>query len=141
MWTGDVLVYLRHLITCRAFQDIRAHGPQNFRGMRDSNKFGQDNSIWTTTDINAYHEASARGDLRLTLPPSGRLVSRTMVENPDPQYAPRSLPSDNTIMGDLETNMWIRDASNMSHPLMLMPKNDSFSPFTTSQSSNSEGVT
>ena len=126
MWTGGVSVYLRHLSKCRAFQDIRAHGPQKLRDMRGSDKVGQDNSIWTTTDINAYQRASARGDLRLALLPSGRLVSSNMVENPNPQHAPRSLPPDNAIMGDLEPNVWIRDASNMSHPLMLMPENDGF---------------
>ena len=111
---------------CRAFQDIRAHGPRNLRGMRDSNKIGQNDSIWTMIDINAYHEASAHGNLRLTLTPSGRLVLSTMVDNPDLQYTPRSLSPDNTIMGDLEPNVWIRDVSNMSHPLMLMPEDDGF---------------
>ena len=94
--------------------------------MRDSDKVGQDNSIWTTTDINTYHEASARGNLLLMLIPNGRLVMSTMVENPNPQHTPRSLPPDDTIMGDLEPNVWIRDVSNMSHPLMLIPENNGF---------------
>ena len=76
--------------------------------------------------ITAYHEASASGDLRPTLLPSGHLMSSTMVENPEPQYTPRSLPPDDTIMGDLEPNVWIRDASNMSHTLMLRPEDDGF---------------
>ena len=67
----------------RAFRDIRTHGPYNLRGMRDTDKVGQDDSIWMTIDINAYHEASALGDLSLTLLPSGRLVSSAGVENPD----------------------------------------------------------
>jgi len=79
-----------------------------------------------TIDINAYHEASALGDLSLTLLPSGCLVSSTMVENPDQQYTPRSLPPDGTIMGDFEPNVWIRDVSNMSHTLMLRPEDDGF---------------
>jgi hypothetical protein len=52
--------------------------------MRDNNKVGQDNSILTSTDINANHKDSAYDNLRLTLLPSGRLVSSTMVENPNP---------------------------------------------------------
>ena len=126
MWTGDVPAYLRHLSMCRAFRNIRTHGPHNLRGMRDSGKVRQDDSILTTIDIIAYHEASAHGDLQLTLLPSGRLVSSTMVENPDPQYTPRSLLPDDTIMGDLKPNVWIRDASNMSHPLMLMPEDNGY---------------
>ena len=50
------------------------HGPHNLWGMCDSDKVGQDDSIWTTIDINAYYEASALEDLSLTLLPSGRLV-------------------------------------------------------------------
>ena len=126
VWTGDVSAYFRHLSTCRAFRNICAHGPHNLRGMRDSDKVGQDDSIWTTIDINAYHEASALGVLSLTLLPRGRLVSSTMVENPNPQYTPRSLPTDDTIMGGLEPNAWIRDRSNMSHILMLSPEDDGF---------------
>ena len=58
--------------------------------------------------------------------PIGHLVSSTMVENPGPQYTPRSLPPDNTIMSDLEPKVWTRDVSNMKHPLMLMPEDDGF---------------
>ena len=126
MWTGDVPAYLRHLSTCRAFSDIRAYGRRNLQDMRDSNKVGQDDSIWTTIDIKAYYEASALGALSLTLLPSGRLVASSGVENPDPQYTPRSLLTDDTIMGDLEPNVWIKDISNTSHILMLRPDDDGF---------------
>ena len=87
---------------------------------------GQDDSIWTTVDINAYYEASKLGDLRLTLLPSGRLVASSGVENPDPQYTPHSFPygDDDTIMGDLEPNVWIQDASKTSQVLMLTPDDD-----------------
>ena len=119
-------MYLRHLRTCRVFHDIRAYGRHNLRDMRDSDKVGQDDSIWTTIDTNAYHEASALGVLSLTLLPRGRLVSSTMVENPNPQHAPRSLPPDDTIMGDLEPNMWTKDVSNTSHILMLTLEDGGF---------------
>ena len=96
--------------------------------MRDSDKVGQDDSIWTTVDINAYYEASELGDLRLTLLPSGRLVASSGVELPNLQYTTRSLPDDNddTIMGNLEPNVWIQDVSNTSHILMLTPDDDGF---------------
>ena len=94
--------------------------------MRNRDKVRQDDFIWTTTDVTAYHEASTRGDLYLTLLPNVRLVSSTMVENPDPQYTPYSLPPDDAIMGDFEPNVWIRDASNTSHLLMLVPEDDDF---------------
>ena len=79
-------------------------------------------------DINAYYEASKLGDLSLTLLPSSHLVASSRVENPDPQYTPRSLPDneDGTIMGDLEPNMWIKDVSNTSHILMLTLEDGGF---------------
>ena len=52
--------------------------------MCDTDKVGQDDSIWTTIDINAYYKASTLGDLSLTLLPSGCLVASSGVENPDP---------------------------------------------------------
>ena len=94
--------------------------------MRDTDKVGQDDSIWTTININAYYEASALRDLSLTLLPSGCLVSSSGVENPDPQYTPRSLPEYNTIMGNLEPKVWIKDVSTTSHILMLRPEDDGF---------------
>ena len=126
MWTGDVPGYFKHLSTCRAFRDILVQGPWNLLGMHDKDKVTRDDSIWTTSDVNAYHEASTFGDMHLTLLLNGRPVSSTMMQNPDPHYAPRSLPPDEGIMGDCEPNVWIRDTSDTSNLLMLLPKDDAF---------------
>ena len=96
--------------------------------MCNSGKVRQDDSIWTTTYVNAYHEVSTCGDLCLMLLPNGRLVSNTMVGNPNPQHAPQNLLPDGAIIGDLGPKVWIRDASNTSHLLMLMPEDDGFFP-------------
>ena len=92
--------------------------------MRNSNTVRQDDSIWTTTDVNACHEASTCGDLHLMLLPNGLLVSSTMMQKSDPHYAPHRFPPDGVILGDCEPNVWIRDASNTSHLLMLLPEDD-----------------
>ena len=57
--------------------------------MQDDDKVEQDNSIWTMSDVNAYHEAGTDGNMQLTLLSNGHLMSSTMIQNPDPHYAPR----------------------------------------------------
>ena len=47
-----------------------------------------------------------------------------MVENLKPQNTPRSLPTDDAIMANLEPIVWIRDGSNKSYTLMLSPEDD-----------------
>ena len=94
--------------------------------MRNRDKVRQDDSIWTTTYVNAYHEVSTCGDLCLMLLPNGRLVSNTMVGNPNPQHAPQNLLPDGAIMGDFKPNVWIREASDTSHLLMLLPEDYGF---------------
>ena len=87
----------------------------------------QEVSIWTTSDVNAYHEARARGDLQLHLLNNGRLASNTMVQNLDPHYAPQRFLPDGGIMGDYEPNVTIRDTVNPSNALTLLPRvNGSF---------------
>ena len=49
-----------------------------------------------------------------------------MVEDPNPQHAPRNLLPDGAIIGDLGPKVWIRDASNTSHLLMLLPEDYGF---------------
>ena len=128
MWIGDVPAYLRHLSTCRVFRDIRAYGCHNLQDMRDTKKVGQDDSIWTSININAYYKASTLRDLSLTLLPSGRLVASSVMENSDLKYTPHSLPEDKdiTIMGDLKPNVWIKGVFNTSHIWMLRPEDNGF---------------
>ena len=80
----------------------------------------QDNSIWTMSDVNAYHEAGTCGDMQLVLLSNVCLVSSTMVQNPDPHCAPQRFPSDGGIMGDYKPNVTIRDTVNSSNALTLM---------------------
>ena len=88
MWTDNVPECLKYLSTCRAFRDILVQGPQNLRNRQDNNKVERDESIWMTSDVNAYHEAGTCGDMQLTLLSNGRLVLSTMIQNPDPHYVP-----------------------------------------------------
>ena len=92
--------------------------------MHDKDKVTRDDSIWTTSDVNAYHEASTYGDMQLTLLSNGRLVSSTMMQNPDPHYAPQRLPPDEGIMGDYKLNVTIRDTVTPSSVLALVPRDD-----------------
>ena len=62
-----------------------------------------------TSDVNAYHKARERGNLQLHLLDNGRLVSSTMVQNPDLHYSSRRLPPDEGIRRDYEPNVIIHD--------------------------------
>ena len=92
--------------------------------MQGDDMVEQEDSIWTTSDVNAYHEACACGNLQLTLLENGRLVSSTMLQNPDPHYALRSLSTAGGIMGDYEPNITIRDTFNSSNTLMLLSRDN-----------------
>ena len=126
MWTGNVPEYLTHLnlSTCRVFRDILIQGPQNLQNIQDNNKMERDDSIWTTSDISAYHKACTCGDMQLTLLSNGRLVSSTMLQNPDPHCTPQSLPPDGGIMGDYKPNVTIRDTFDTSNVVMLLSQGD-----------------
>ena len=92
--------------------------------MQDEDKVKRDDSIWTTSDVNAYHKASKNGNMQLTLLSNGRLVLSTMKQSLDPNYAPQCLPFDKCIMGDCEPNVTIGDTVNTSNVVMLPPRDD-----------------
>ena len=126
MWTGGVTEYLKHLSTCRAFRHILAQGPRKLLDMQDGDKVERDESIWTTSDVNAYHEASENGNMHLTLLPNSRLVSINMTQNPDPDYAPQRLLPNKGIMRDCKPNVRVSDAFDTSTILVLLPQDDGF---------------
>ena len=125
-WIGDVPEYLKHLSTCHAFGHIIAQGPQNLLVIQARDKVQQDDSIWTTTDVNACHKSSANGDLYLTLLRNGRLVSSTMTQNTNPNYGPRRLLPNEGIMWDCKPNVRVRDTFDTSTVLVLPPQGNSF---------------
>ena len=95
--------------------------------MQDGDKVQRDDSIWTTSDVNAYHKASANGDLHLMLLPNSRLVSSNMTQNTDPDYASqRFLPDEGSIMGDCEPNVKVMDVFDKSTVLVLLPQDIGF---------------
>ena len=79
MWTGDVPEYLAHLLTCRVFRNLLSQSPQSLQDMQAGDMMERDATIWTTSDINAYHEAREHGDLQLHFLDNDQLVSSTMV--------------------------------------------------------------
>ena len=92
--------------------------------MQGDDKMERDDSIWTTSDVNAYHEACTCGDIQLTFLSNGRLVLGTMLQNPNTHCTPQSLPPDRGIMGDCEPNVTIGDTVNTSNVVMLPPRDD-----------------
>ena len=84
----------------------------------------RDATIWTTSDINAYHKARKHGDLEPHLLDNGRLVSSTMVQNPDLHYSPRRFPPSGDIMGDYEPSVMIHDIVTPSSALALAPRDN-----------------
>ena len=94
--------------------------------MQDKDKVKRDDSIWTTSDVNAYHKASKNGNMQLTLLSNGRLVLSTMKQSLDPNYAPQCLPFDKCIMGDCEPNVRTRNVFDTSTILILLSQDDGF---------------
>ena len=124
VWTGDVLEYLAHLSTCCVFRNLLSQRHQSLQDIQDDNIMKRDATIWTTSDINAYHEAHGHSNLQLHFLDNGRLVSRTMVHNPDLHYSPRRFPSDGGIMGDCKPNVTIRDTVTPFSALALAPRDN-----------------
>ena len=116
--------HLKHLSACRAFRHVLAHGPRNLYDLHDGDKVQRDDSIWSTSDVNTYLEASAIGDLHLMLLANNRLVFSNMEQNNDPDYAPRRLPSDYGFVGGFELNVKIRDTFDTSSVLVVFPQDD-----------------
>ena len=116
--------YLAHLGTCRIFGNLLSQRHQSLQDMQDGDMMEQDATIWTTSGINAYHEACKHGDLQLHLLNNSRLVSSTMVQNPDVHYSQRRFPPDGGIMGDCEPNVTICDTVTPSNALALAPRDD-----------------
>ena len=63
MWTGNVPEYLAHLSTCRIFRNLLSQRHQSLQDMQNGDVMEQEDTIWTTSDVNAYHEARKHGDL------------------------------------------------------------------------------
>ena len=94
VWTGDVPEYLTRLNTCRVFRSFAAPRQQRPRS---------DACVWTTSDVNAYHEARDGLESELHVLENGRLVSSgTMAQNPDPHRSPRRLSPE----GSASVEIW-----------------------------------
>ena len=118
-WTGGVPEYLTHF-----FLSLLVQRHQSLQNIQEGNATEQEVSIWTTSDVNAYHKARARGNLQLHLLNNGRLVSSTVVQNPNPHYVPHRFLSDGGIIGDCELNITISDTVNPPNALMLLPQDN-----------------
>ena len=99
---------------------MRDHRHRELHLLEDTDPVQGGASVWTASDVDAFIESNC-GNLTLTLLANGRLVSSSMQQNNNIDYAIQHLHSCSEFTADLKSNIKIRDEKDPSFMLVLVP--------------------